>query len=82
MNRVASAVGLRAGALGLVADGLAVRPDGPYVPGREALRSGARDRIVLGGGSRSWKVIAAPGILRSLPDVEVVDGLATDPRAS
>ena len=42
----------------------------------------ARDRIVLGGGSRFWKVIAAPGILRSLPDVEVVDGLATDPRAS
>lgn len=42
----------------------------------------ARDRIVLGGGSRSWKVIAAPGILRSLPGVEVVDGLATDPRTS
>lgn len=42
----------------------------------------ARDRIVLGGGSRFWKVIAAPGILRSLPGVEVVDGLATDPRAS
>jgi len=42
----------------------------------------ARERIILGGGSRSWKVIAAPGILRSLPGVEVVDGLATDPRAS
>ena len=42
----------------------------------------ARDRIVLGGGSRFWKVIAAPGILRSLPGVEIVDGLATDPRAS
>jgi prolyl-tRNA editing enzyme YbaK/EbsC (Cys-tRNA(Pro) deacylase) len=40
----------------------------------------ARDRIVLGGGSRSWKVIAAPEILRSLPAVEVVDGLATEPR--
>jgi len=39
-----------------------------------------RDRIVLGGGSRSWKVIAAPSILRSLPSVEVVDALATDPR--
>jgi len=35
-----------------------------------------RDRIVLGGGSRSWKVIAPPAILRSLPDVEIVDGLA------
>jgi prolyl-tRNA editing enzyme YbaK/EbsC (Cys-tRNA(Pro) deacylase) len=35
-----------------------------------------RERIVLGGGSRSWKVIAAPAILRSLPNVEIVDGLA------
>lgn len=39
-----------------------------------------RDRIVLGGGSRSWKVIAAPAILRALPSMVVVDGLATDPR--
>jgi prolyl-tRNA editing enzyme YbaK/EbsC (Cys-tRNA(Pro) deacylase) len=35
-----------------------------------------RDQIVLGGGSRSWKVIAAPSILRTLAGVEVVDGLA------
>lgn len=40
-----------------------------------------RDRIVLGGGSRSWKVIARPGILRALPGMEVVEGLASDPRA-
>jgi len=40
----------------------------------------ARERIVLGGGSRSWKVIARPAILRALPRVEVVEGLATDPR--
>lgn len=39
-----------------------------------------RDRIVLGGGSRSWKVIARPAILLALPGVEVVEGLATDPR--
>ena len=39
-----------------------------------------RERIVLGGGSRSWKVIATPEILRALPGVEVVEGLATDPR--
>ena len=37
----------------------------------------ARERIVLGGGSRSWKVIAAPDILTRLPGVEVVEGLAT-----
>jgi prolyl-tRNA editing enzyme YbaK/EbsC (Cys-tRNA(Pro) deacylase) len=35
-----------------------------------------RERIILGGGSRSWKVIAPPSILRTLPDVEVVEGLA------
>ena len=42
----------------------------------------ARERIVLGGGSRSWKVIAPPSILLRLPNVEIVEGLATDPRAS
>jgi prolyl-tRNA editing enzyme YbaK/EbsC (Cys-tRNA(Pro) deacylase) len=36
----------------------------------------ARPRIVLGGGSRSWKVIAAPQILLAIPRAEVVDGLA------
>jgi prolyl-tRNA editing enzyme YbaK/EbsC (Cys-tRNA(Pro) deacylase) len=36
----------------------------------------ARPRIVLGGGTRSWKVLAPPGILRTLPNVEIVDGLA------
>ena len=36
----------------------------------------ARERIVLGGGSRSWKVIAPPSILLTLPGVEVVAGLA------
>jgi len=41
-----------------------------------------RNRIVLGGGSRSWKVISTPAILRALPGAEVVEGLATDPRTS
>ena len=36
-----------------------------------------RPEIVLGGGSRSWKVIAEPAILLALPDAEVVAGLAT-----
>jgi prolyl-tRNA editing enzyme YbaK/EbsC (Cys-tRNA(Pro) deacylase) len=36
----------------------------------------ARPRIVLGGGSRSWKVIASPQILVAMPQVEVVEGLA------
>ncbi len=42
----------------------------------------ARERIVLGGGSRRWKVIAPPAILLTLPQVEVVDGLAVDPRSA
>ena len=37
-----------------------------------------RERIVLGGGSRSFKVIAAPEILLNLPNSEVVEGLATE----
>ena len=35
-----------------------------------------RERIVLGGGSRSWKVIAPTSILLTLANVEVVAGLA------
>jgi prolyl-tRNA editing enzyme YbaK/EbsC (Cys-tRNA(Pro) deacylase) len=35
-----------------------------------------RERIVLGGGSRSWKVIAPASMLLTLPGVEVVEGLA------
>jgi prolyl-tRNA editing enzyme YbaK/EbsC (Cys-tRNA(Pro) deacylase) len=38
----------------------------------------ARERIVLGGGSRSFKVIAPPAILLALPRAEVVDGLANE----
>ena len=37
-----------------------------------------RERIGLGGGSRSSKVIAAPEILLKLPGAEVVEGLAND----
>ena len=37
----------------------------------------ARERIVLGGGSRSWKVLAPPSILLTIEGVEVVEGLAS-----
>ncbi len=37
-----------------------------------------RERIVLGGGSRSWKVLAPSSILLTLPNVEVVEGLAAE----
>jgi len=42
----------------------------------------ARPRVVLGGGSRNWKVIAPPSILLALPNVDVVEGLAAMPPAS
>jgi prolyl-tRNA editing enzyme YbaK/EbsC (Cys-tRNA(Pro) deacylase) len=35
-----------------------------------------RKRIVLGGGSRSCKVLAPPAVLRELRNVEVVEGLS------
>jgi prolyl-tRNA editing enzyme YbaK/EbsC (Cys-tRNA(Pro) deacylase) len=35
-----------------------------------------RERIVLGGGSRRWKVLAPPTILLGLGGVEIVEGLA------
>jgi prolyl-tRNA editing enzyme YbaK/EbsC (Cys-tRNA(Pro) deacylase) len=38
----------------------------------------ARERVVLGGGSRSFKVIAAPEILTQLPNSEVVENLANE----
>lgn len=38
-----------------------------------------RDRVIIGAGSRNWKVIAAPAFLADLPGAEVVDGLARDP---
>jgi prolyl-tRNA editing enzyme YbaK/EbsC (Cys-tRNA(Pro) deacylase) len=37
-----------------------------------------RDRIVLGGGSRSCKVVGPPTLLTALPNAEVVDDLATE----
>ena len=37
-----------------------------------------RPRIVLGGGSRSCKVVGPPALLTALPAVEVVEGLALD----
>jgi prolyl-tRNA editing enzyme YbaK/EbsC (Cys-tRNA(Pro) deacylase) len=37
----------------------------------------ARERIVLGGGSRACKVLASPSLLLALPGAEVVEGLAT-----
>ena len=38
-----------------------------------------RKQVILGGGSRDWKIVAAPAFLARLPGAEVVDGLARDP---
>jgi prolyl-tRNA editing enzyme YbaK/EbsC (Cys-tRNA(Pro) deacylase) len=37
-----------------------------------------RERVLLGGGSRHWKLIAAPGFLATLPGAEVVEDLAVE----
>jgi len=37
-----------------------------------------REQIILGGGSRSWKVLAPPEILRRLDNVDVVPDLAIE----
>jgi prolyl-tRNA editing enzyme YbaK/EbsC (Cys-tRNA(Pro) deacylase) len=39
----------------------------------------ARETIVLGGGSRSCKVVAAPSVLTALPNAQVVTDLAQPP---
>jgi prolyl-tRNA editing enzyme YbaK/EbsC (Cys-tRNA(Pro) deacylase) len=52
----------------------------PEIPIWVDARVMARERIVLGGGSRSWKVVATPAILEALPGMTVVDGLASEPR--
>ncbi|MEY2569192.1 MAG: hypothetical protein QOE35_3721 [Actinomycetota bacterium] len=39
----------------------------------------ARERIVLGGGSRNCKVVGPPELLLALAGAEVVEGLATEP---
>jgi Uncharacterized conserved protein len=67
---------------GMVMGGVTVFGLPPDMPIWIDARVMARDRIVLGGGSRSWKVIAPPAILRALPHAEVVEGLATEPRTS
>jgi prolyl-tRNA editing enzyme YbaK/EbsC (Cys-tRNA(Pro) deacylase) len=38
-----------------------------------------RERIVLGGGSRSWKVLAPPTILLAIPNAAAVEALAQRP---
>jgi len=38
-----------------------------------------RPRVILGGGSRSWKVISTPAILAVLAGAAVVEGLRTRP---
>lgn len=42
----------------------------------------SRERIVLGGGSRSTKVLGSPSLLLKLPRAEVVEGLALEAAAS
>jgi prolyl-tRNA editing enzyme YbaK/EbsC (Cys-tRNA(Pro) deacylase) len=38
----------------------------------------SRPRIIIGGGNRSSKILTSPEIFRSLPNAEIVEGLASD----
>jgi prolyl-tRNA editing enzyme YbaK/EbsC (Cys-tRNA(Pro) deacylase) len=64
---------------GMAIGGVTVFGLPPDLPILVDARVMARERIVLGGGSRSWKVIASPEILRALPNASVVEGLALEP---
>ena len=37
----------------------------------------SRERIILGGGNRSTKILTSPRIFEALPNAEIVEGLAT-----
>jgi prolyl-tRNA editing enzyme YbaK/EbsC (Cys-tRNA(Pro) deacylase) len=67
---------------GMAIGGVTVFGLPPDLPILVDARVMARERIVLGGGSRSWKVLASPAILQALPNVTVVEGLALEPHAS
>ncbi len=62
---------------GMMIGGVTVFGLPPELPLWVDSRVMGRERIVLGGGSRSCKVLAPPAVLLALPNVEVVEGLAT-----
>ena len=63
---------------GMAIGGVTVFGLPPDVPLWVDARVMQRERIVLGGGSRSCKVVAPPSILLALRNVEVVEGLAAE----
>jgi prolyl-tRNA editing enzyme YbaK/EbsC (Cys-tRNA(Pro) deacylase) len=63
---------------GMMIGGVTVFALPPHLPIWVDGRVMARERIILGGGSRSWKVVAPPDILLRLPNVEIVESLAVD----
>jgi prolyl-tRNA editing enzyme YbaK/EbsC (Cys-tRNA(Pro) deacylase) len=67
---------------GMAIGGVTVFGLPPDLPILVDARVMARERVVLGGGSRSWKVLASPAILAGLPNVMVVEGLALEPHSS
>jgi prolyl-tRNA editing enzyme YbaK/EbsC (Cys-tRNA(Pro) deacylase) len=67
---------------GMLIGGVTVFGLPPEIPVWVDSRVMRRERVVLGGGSRSCKVVAPPTILLQLPKVEVVEGLAIEPPLS
>lgn len=67
-----------AGLTGMQLGGVTVFGLPPDLPIWVDARVMDRARIVLGGGSRSWKVITSPAVFGVLYNVEVVPGLAIE----
>ncbi|MDQ1427089.1 MAG: hypothetical protein QOK39_565 [Acidimicrobiaceae bacterium] len=63
---------------GMMIGGVTVFALPPHLPIWVDERVMARERIILGAGSRSWKVVASPDVLRRLPNVEIVESLAVE----
>jgi prolyl-tRNA editing enzyme YbaK/EbsC (Cys-tRNA(Pro) deacylase) len=62
---------------GMMIGGVTVFGLAPDLPIWIDARVMQRPRVVLGGGSRSCKVVAPPEVLLRLPKAEVVEGLAS-----
>jgi len=63
---------------GMMIGGVTIFGLPPNLPIWVDARVMARERVILGGGSRSSKVLVRPSALLALPGLEVVEGLATE----
>jgi prolyl-tRNA editing enzyme YbaK/EbsC (Cys-tRNA(Pro) deacylase) len=63
---------------GMMLGGVTVLALPPEIPIYVDDKLTALDWVILGGGSRSWKVKTSPEIFRRLPGASIVPGLSSD----